>query len=410
LEELCDAIRLFRFWWFGMKIGIYYTHSNPISGGKFSFVHSILESLPAATLDFNHEIIIFSEAANNLNIEDHGFKFVPIKKSRSPRLSFLFELIRALFSHFFAGKGFDLAQVRNMKLNKLIRENRIDILWAIEQLDYPVNIPYATTHWDLGHRTIPIFPELSFKNNLWIFREKTMSRVLQQASLILVGTLQGSREIQNAYGITPERIFLAPLPLTKNSNKAQAKRDPNLFFYPAQFWSHKNHVTLLMAFSESLKKTDRDLKLVLCGGDKGNLEYIKRLINKLGLVNNVSTPGFISDEELSNLYKSARMMIFPSFLGPDNLPPLEALNAGCEVAVSDIPGAREQFGDAVIYFSPNSVSDISNTILGALKHPRSSKRQLKFKELLLQERGSETYVRNVLRKISSLETMLWNWE
>ena len=34
-----------------------------------------------------------------------------------------------------------------MKLNKLIRENRIDILWAIEQLDYRVNIPYVTTHW-----------------------------------------------------------------------------------------------------------------------------------------------------------------------------------------------------------------------------------------------------------------------
>ena len=147
MEELCDAIRLFRFWWFGMKIGIYYTHSNPNSGGKFSFVNSILESLPAATLDFNHEIIIFSEATNNSNVEDHGFKFVPIKKSQSPRLSFLFELIRALFSHFFADKGFDLAQVRNMKLNKLIRENRIDILWAIEQLDYRVNIPYVTTHW-----------------------------------------------------------------------------------------------------------------------------------------------------------------------------------------------------------------------------------------------------------------------
>ena len=59
-----------------MKIGIYYIHSDPISGGKFSFINSILEFLPVATLDFNHEIIIFSEAANNLIVEDDGFKFV----------------------------------------------------------------------------------------------------------------------------------------------------------------------------------------------------------------------------------------------------------------------------------------------------------------------------------------------
>jgi glycosyltransferase involved in cell wall biosynthesis len=37
-----------------------------------------------------------------------------------------------------------------------------------------------------------------------------------------------------------------------------------------------------------------------------------------------STLGFVSHEELSALYKNAVALVFPSFFGPDNLPPLEA--------------------------------------------------------------------------------------
>jgi len=39
------------------------------------------------------------------------------------------------------------------------------------------------------------------------------------------------------------------------------------FFYPAQFWAHKNHFGLVSAFARFLK-SNPDYKLVLSGTDK----------------------------------------------------------------------------------------------------------------------------------------------
>jgi glycosyltransferase involved in cell wall biosynthesis len=41
-----------------------------------------------------------------------------------------------------------------------------------------------------------------------------------------------------------------------------------------------------------------------------------------------------------------------SLFGPENLPPLEAMALGCPVVAADVPGAREQLGDAAIRVPP----------------------------------------------------------
>jgi glycosyltransferase involved in cell wall biosynthesis len=70
----------------------------------------------------------------------------------------------------------------------------------------------------------------------------------------------------------------------------------------------------------------------------------------------------VSPEELLFLYRNARAMVYPSFSGPENMPPLEAFSQGCPVAVAEYPGAREQLGDAVIYFAPQSPEDIAEKL------------------------------------------------
>ena len=41
-----------------------------------------------------------------------------------------------------------------------------------------------------------------------------------------------------------------------------------------------------------------------------------------------------------------------SLFGPENLPPLEAMALGCPVVAADVPGAREQLGDAALRVPP----------------------------------------------------------
>ena len=68
--------------------------------------------------------------------------------------------------------------------------------------------------------------------------------------------------------------------------------------------------------------------------------------------------GFVARQELVGLYRAARALVFPSFFGPDNLPPLEAFALGCPVIAADIPGARGQLGRGALYFNPSDPHEI----------------------------------------------------
>ena len=87
----------------------------------------------------------------------------------------------------------------------------------------------------------------------------------------------------------------------------------------------------------------------------------------LGLEPHVSFEGFVSDDRLAELYSGAAALVFPSFFGPDNLPPLEAMQLGCPVIAANIPGAADQLGDAALLVNPRDSSDIAAGISRVLR-------------------------------------------
>jgi glycosyltransferase involved in cell wall biosynthesis len=75
-----------------------------------------------------------------------------------------------------------------------------------------------------------------------------------------------------------------------------------------------------------------------------------------------SLPGYMSTEELAWLYRHARALVMPTFFGPTNIPPLEAMAFGCPVAVSGVYGMPEQCGNAALYFDPANIGEIADVI------------------------------------------------
>src|SRR5262249_39634600 len=45
-----------------------------------------------------------------------------------------------------------------------------------------------------------------------------------------------------------------------------------------------------------------------------------------------------------------------------NFPPLEAMASGCPVITADVRGAREQYGDAALFFPPTSDVELARRI------------------------------------------------
>jgi len=133
----------------------------------------------------------------------------------------------------------------------------------------------------------------------------------------------------------------------------------NYILYPAQFWSHKNHVNLLLAAAELKQKHQLDFPVVFVGADKGNADYVRSFAAQLKPALDVAFLGFVSLEDLIALYRGAFALAYVSFFGPENLPPLEAFALGCPVVASNVSGADEQLGDAALLVNARDPSHIA---------------------------------------------------
>ena len=85
-------------------------------------------------------------------------------------------------------------------------------------------------------------------------------------------------------------------------------------------------------------------------------------MKNLDLEKNIIFLGFISDKEKATLIFNSRALINPSYLGPTNIPQLEAFNYSCPVVLSNVFAAKEQCSNNAIYFDPNFEDSIAKSI------------------------------------------------
>lgn len=229
-------------------------------------------------------------------------------------------------------------------------------------------LPFTITIFDGCHRDAPEFPEVRAFGE-FERREILFGLASTKAAVVIVNAEELIEDLCRRYAM--ERARAVCIPFSPSAYVAgcesSAAEDaavlakyglkPGYLFYPAQFWPHKNHVTLLAALS-LLRQQGLVRSLVLCGSDRGGRERIEAAIAAHGLSDQVKIIGFVESAELSALYRGALAMVMPSYFGPTNLPPLEAWTVGTPVIY---PKAfQAQAGDAAILFDyddPRSLAD-----------------------------------------------------
>ena len=304
--------------------------------------------------------------------------------------------------------------------NKLLTEKyKIDLVWYISPAPIIKNLllPYAITVWDLGHRYIPYFPEVNISGWTWDKREEYYKKYLPKASIIITGNQEGKKQIINAYGITAGLIKIIPFSVPdfvfkkyQNINlKIKFNIEGDYVFYPAQFWPHKNHTRILKSLKILLKKK-QNFSVVFCGSDKGNLEYIKKFSKKNGVAHKVHFLDFVSKDELINLYKKAFAMVYSSYLGPNNLPPLEAMALKCPVICADVAGMKEQLQNTALFFNPDNENEIVDSILKLKTKPTLRHNLIQKGQKLITNLKPKCYVNRMISILDEFETIRECWD
>lgn len=349
-----------------MRVGVVLGNFVPEDGGGFTFVAELIPSLVSAgAAHTDLELVIFCDVRAVSFVREacsDSYEVVGV-----PSASFLHRAVGSVRQWSPLLKRF----VRQRSVLELsLQTHCVDFVWFIGGRGEVLDIPYAATVWDVQHRTHPWFPEVS-SGNIWDGRELFFSTYLRRAAIIVTGTSTGKNQLQQYYQIDADRIVVLPHPTPQFAIKAGESRSnkrpesipevARYFFYPAQYWPHKNHATLIQAFS-LIAKRDLSICLVFVGADKGNKQYLQELAKGHGVRDRVLFLGFVDRAELISLYKNSVALAYASFSGPENLPPLEAFALGCPVLNSDFPGAREQLGNAAVYFDPCSPASIADAL------------------------------------------------
>ena len=354
-----------------MRIGVFLGEFTPEAGGGYTFVNDIAEAFFTIAGESDHQYSVFCPPAAAAVLNARGLPANVRAVALKPRC-LLGKAIMAL-KHLLP--AFSMAWRFPSALERAATREQIDMLWFVGGFFDTPDMPYIATVWDVQHRTHPWFPEVSAKGR-WDYREHFISRHLKRATRVITGTQAGKNELAFFYQIPESRVCLLPHPtpnfvLVAQKNTADIHKKFGLkekfLLYPAQFWAHKNHVNLLHALTILKQRGAAVPDIALVGSDKGNKAYVLQVAAELGVAQHVHALGFVSTEELIGLYQAAGAMIYPSFSGPENLPPLEALALSCPVANADFPGAREQLGDAAIYFDPHSPQSIADAIIHVLQ-------------------------------------------
>jgi glycosyltransferase involved in cell wall biosynthesis len=353
-----------------MHVGVVLGDIEPQAGGGFTFVHDVVGAFLDLAKESAHRFTLLAPQAYIDAMR--GYELAENVVILPSRKGHFLDRGISLLRHYLPIFGYFWRRVSS--LERQFASLGVDLIWLAGGLHDTFETPYVTTVWDVQHLTHPWFPEVS-ANWTWDHRELFLRRHLRRATSIVVGTRVGRDEIVRYYGVPEEHIAILPHPTPGFALRAAGETitqklpsniPENYIFYPAQFWPHKNHVNLLKALRLLVESNPDAPMLVLAGSDKVNRAFVESCAADFGVGHKVVFLGFVPTEDLIGLYRNARALIYPSFSGPENLPPLEAIALGCPAIVSNYRGAEEQLGDSAVLFDPANPAAIAEAIARVL--------------------------------------------
>jgi glycosyltransferase involved in cell wall biosynthesis len=135
---------------------------------------------------------------------------------------------------------------------------------------------------------------------------------------------------------------------------------------------HKN-IKRLGCAHQKLLKAYPDLGLVLVGKKDASADINQEYFNRAEYKNILFTD-FLSDREVSWLYKNCSAYVFPSLMEGFGLPGLEAMGYGAPVVSSNATCLPEVYGNAAHYFNPKDTDDMARAIDEVLSNKKLRER------------------------------------
>jgi glycosyltransferase involved in cell wall biosynthesis len=249
------------------------------------------------------------------------------------------------------------------------------ILSFAEQIELPLNIPKCDVFWS-PNWNIPLFPIRAKKRIVTIhdvyhlanpllfscFKITLVQLYMKFIKIkykhVITVSQFSKKEIIKYTSVPSEKITVIYLAVADDFNQFAPLKtiDEDYVLFVGNVKPHKNLKLCLEAF-QLIK--NKKVKFYIVGkkdgfitNDNVLMDFIKNLDERIVFT------GRISDDELKNYYKHAKLFLFPSTYEGFGLPILEAMKFDLPIIASRSASIPEVAADKVIYFDSSDRNDL----------------------------------------------------
>jgi glycosyltransferase involved in cell wall biosynthesis len=275
--------------------------------------------------------------------------------------------VRTISGNPFVRLGYDLA--------RKVRQDQPDLLHV--QYTAPVRcpVPVVVSVHDVSFLEHPeYFPWSRARQLQW-----TVRRTVHRAARVLTGSEFSRKSILKVYGdLDEDKVVVVPNAAAPEfrplSREAAAATVRERFHIPTPFvlsvgdlQPRKNQIGLIRAFARLVRAYPQlKHRLVLAGKETWFAGRVREAARDSGVEDRIQFFGFVSDQDLLQLYNACDLFVFPSFYEGFGLPALEAMACGRAVVCANTTALPEVVDGAAIVCDPYVADEIARAIADLL--------------------------------------------
>ena len=242
---------------------------------------------------------------------------------------------------------------------------------------YPAATPVAVVHYDL----IPLAnPDYLQREAQRVFYQRKCEQ-LKQADLLLTISDASRQEVIDHLGVPDPWVVNISAAVgeafrASDHDSVMARQallrlgiqHSFVLYTPGGFDPRKNFERLIEAFAALPDALQAQYQLVIPGKlDEARAKALSGKATQCGLAaEQLKLVGYVSDEDLRSLYRTATVFVFPSLHEGFGLPVLEAMACGAPVIASNTSSLPEVVGNPDALFDPLDVASIADKLAHVL--------------------------------------------
>lgn len=185
---------------------------------------------------------------------------------------------------------------------------------------------------------------------------------------ICVRSQHEANYFSKSFSFELKKIFKIPLSFGLNSPNNLSdiiKNKESFCFHLSSIYQERKNVSNLIKAAKQF-----NFNLVLAGNPGNDIQFAP-LRDLIGNSSNISVLGFVSQEEVIDLYKRAKVFALPSLIEGVGIVALDAAIYGCNLALTNINGPKEYYPnyDTISLINPKNFLDIGEKISKLLNVP-----------------------------------------